>query len=233
LEKLNSDLVKDQFKNLRNNINLELENVIDEEDDDEYIEDEEFVMKPQGGNVPFKLSPNKHPRLNSSEDISKIDNLVKRMNRRRTEEIIFDCSVDKEKLYENEIDIKFKEENTKEDITVTSNKINAKLTTLNGDHEVPYDTHKEINTAPAFRSLRSNDIIKKSVPEVKCNCKGKFNEYNKHISFFVSKLIKLSQTCSQTVKWIDQSYKWIEERYLSNFIKDTKKSLIKRSKIQE
>jgi hypothetical protein len=249
-EKLNSELVNDQFKNLRNNINLELENVIDEEDDSEYIEDEDFIMKPRYPKPLNKMSPGRNKNT-SIEDISRLENFTKRM-RQKTEELIFDNSVDnKDKgiIYGHEIEIKLKDENTKEgehmkeDNTMfTQHKVNSKLATLNGDHEMPSESNnnfKEINTAPIFRSMRSHDVvIKKSLPhlhqhEVKCNCKGKFDEYNKHISLFMSKLIKLCQTCSQMVKWMDQSYRWIEERYLKNSIKDTKKSLLKRSKVQE
>jgi hypothetical protein len=247
LEKLNSDLVNDQFKNLRNNINLEhLENVIDEEDfDDEEIEDEELIMKPQI-NMNVKYTPIRDFR-NSHGEISGVGNFAKRsLVRRKTEEIILDVSNDireKGMIFENEIDVKFKEENAKEyNPALTVNRNITKLSTILGDNDMPSDNNNNVitppaNTAPAYKSMKSIDGLKKSHPhvhhEAKCNCKGKFDEYNKHISFFISKVIKLCQTSTQMIKWIDQSYNWIEDRYLSNSIKDTKKSLIKRTKAQE
>jgi hypothetical protein len=89
-----------------------------------------------------------------------------------------------------------------------------------------------MSSDPCNHFREKNTPLQSYQSEIKCNCKDKTDEYNKNISLFMNKLLKLCQTCSQMVKWVDQSYRWIEERYLRNSIKDTKKSLLKRGNIQ-
>jgi hypothetical protein len=84
-----SELVNDQFKNLKNNINNELDNIIEVEDDSEYIEEEEFI-KPNIKDHPFNMQLNQL-KYGNIEDINK-EGLTKLI--RQNSEIICDDSID-------------------------------------------------------------------------------------------------------------------------------------------
>jgi hypothetical protein len=52
-------------------------------------------------------------------------------------------------------------------------------------------------------------------------------EHNTSLMVFFKKLKKLSDTSCQIVKWIEQSYKWVENRYLRDHLKKNQKDKIK------
>ncbi len=58
-------------------------------------------------------------------------------------------------------------------------------------------------------------------------------ELNDSFGLFFAKIKTLSQTCYQMVKWMEHSYAWVEERYLRNYVKNTKKALAKRTKAHQ
>jgi ABC-type phosphate transport system ATPase subunit len=58
-------------------------------------------------------------------------------------------------------------------------------------------------------------------------------ELSENVGIFFTKIKKLSQTCYQMVKWMEHSYSWVEERYLRNFVNNTKKALAKRTNSHE
>jgi len=76
--------------------------------------------------------------------------------------------------------------------------------------------------------IRKNDdsnVIKLNILEEEKQLS--IEEHNKSLIVFFKKMKKLSDTSCQMVKWIEQSYKWVENRYLRDQLKKNQKDKFK------
>jgi hypothetical protein len=76
------------------------------------------------------------------------------------------------------------------------------------------------------------NYLKNTVLNAICNsCEKKeekykiqFENYNANLFNFFKKIKKLCDTSCQMVKWIEQSYKWVESKYLKSHLEKTRRS---------
>lgn len=262
--KFDSKLINDQFKNIKNNINFELDNMINEEENEDYIEDEdngEGTVKEKLERMPQIVkynfnrayAPKQIQHLSTDNDMSNIGDIVLKNKQKKTS-----TSMEQEVFNFDESNI-FNNENIKSNYAnkvLTEKEVHIKLENFNSKNSksthnleegiapkakthVPVghviNNFNTINISNTYNNTNSNNRKEKSTETtlppivsnpVKCTCeesKERSMKYNLHLQTFFQKVKKLCETSVQMVKWIEQSYKWVENRYLKNFLKNINK----------
>ena len=214
--KIETKLINDQFKNIKNNINDELNNMIDEEISEDDIEDEYQI------NEMNKFYVGNHIKSFRNENDKR--NSIHLIKNKLESDIIDHSDIEVELkngndglknkdgkdpyLIENEFIIKFNSDQT------TKTKINIP--------KIKFD--KPFFSNVVTEDTNDNIYIAKNQPNQNicqnCQESEKKTETNSvNFSIFSNKIKRLCETSSKMIKWMEQSYKWIENRYLKEKIK--------------
>lgn len=218
--KIELGFINDQFRNIKDNINDELDNMANEEVD-EYDEMNRETTKKIFDLNNFKIKFEKAPNSSRSKfymDKIKDENTEIEKDSQNEKDLNMD-------LYLTESKEIFKKGcvNCNKEYLTSNNKFHQELNT-NTANELTY-----FNTKYDYKPLSCSKPL--LIPTLKplivaSKEKEKESEINigKNIPLmqFFGKLKKLCDTSNQMLKWIEQSYKWIEGRYIKEHIKNVK-----------
>jgi len=112
---------------------------------------------------------------------------------------------------DNDIKLKF-DKLTRKDAELKLPKINFKIDDEFCQNTVP---NEQIHVVDQFHNMvqQNENIVEEKA----------FRKYNNDINKFLNSLLKLCSITTSVVEWINKSYTWVEERYLSEYIKDPAK----------
>jgi hypothetical protein len=232
LPKFDANIINDRFKSLKQSIKFADAAILNNMKDDIIIENNNEYDNEQDILV---LSHNEISNMNNMiyNKVRKIYEPLNLLNLEEVEINIKNTEVESKQIKDNNI---IEPLNTGKFLDVLSTPNHAKSITIseNAYNDSMYDPPKaniqNLNTAlfPIYENLMSDRIEKEQTSEEERNKKSN-NNILEYVDFFLLKIKNLCDTSSQMISWVEQSYNWIQERFLKSFIKNYKKQKNKKT----